>query len=398
MIGERIKQARRIEGLSLRELGARVGVSHQAISKYEKGADMPSPGVLMKLSAALGVGMDNLLQPIEVSLSPPAFRKHSRLGKKQQDAIIARVEDWIARNIAAERLLASEERVSFRQPRGFPRKVSTLDEVEEAAAALRDAWRLGLAPIQNLTETLEEHGVLVGVVDAGPHFDALTLWANETMPVIAVRADLPFERLRFNLAHELGHLAMDCAGAPTRTSERLAHRFAGAFLVPASVARHELGAARRQISSAELGALKKRYGLGMLEWLFRARDLGIIGEGSFRSMRNTFNSNGWTEKEPVECAGEEKPARLMRITLRALAEDAISYRKAQELCPEAAKQAGPPPEPESRRHAPDARELLRMPQGGAYEDSGGSRARGPSRLCRAPGMDGLRGAWRGGPV
>ena len=46
-IGERIRQARRISGLTLAQVAERVGVTAQAISKYEHGQDIPSSGVLI---------------------------------------------------------------------------------------------------------------------------------------------------------------------------------------------------------------------------------------------------------------------------------------------------------------------------------------------------------------
>ena len=44
MIGERIKQARKATGLSLRTLADRAGVTAMAISKYEAGKSTPSSG------------------------------------------------------------------------------------------------------------------------------------------------------------------------------------------------------------------------------------------------------------------------------------------------------------------------------------------------------------------
>ena len=47
MIGERIKQARKAAGLSLRALADRAGVTAMAISKYEAGKSTPSSRVLL---------------------------------------------------------------------------------------------------------------------------------------------------------------------------------------------------------------------------------------------------------------------------------------------------------------------------------------------------------------
>ncbi len=57
-LGERIKLGRKSSGLSLRALAEEVGVSAQAISKYERDQDVPSSGVLLRLARALGVRVE----------------------------------------------------------------------------------------------------------------------------------------------------------------------------------------------------------------------------------------------------------------------------------------------------------------------------------------------------
>jgi Zn-dependent peptidase ImmA (M78 family)/DNA-binding XRE family transcriptional regulator len=327
MVGERIKQARRIACLSLRGLGEKVGVSHQAIAKYEREEDIPSSGVLLKLSDALNVGVDFFLQPVEVSVSQPEFRKHSRLGKKQQDSIVARVEDWIARSIEVDNLIALEERVDFQLPASFPRKVSTFEEVEQAAIAVRGAWELGLDPIQNLTEVLEEHGIRVGSLDAETHFDALTLWANDAIPVIVVRAGMPGDRQRLSLAHELGHILLK----PARDDEKMMQCFAGAFLVPAPVARMELGNTRSKLDPIELHMLKHKYGMSMSAWVVRARQLGIISESTAQGLFITFSKQGWRDKEPGDAFPPEQPERMTRQVMQLVTEEVISESRAKEL-------------------------------------------------------------------
>lgn len=49
----RLKLARKTLGLSTRELALKVGVSAQAISKYERGLMAPSNSILSKLAKAL---------------------------------------------------------------------------------------------------------------------------------------------------------------------------------------------------------------------------------------------------------------------------------------------------------------------------------------------------------
>lgn len=55
MIGERLRKTRTDQGLSLRELAARSGVSTGAISLYERNIRVPSVVALARLEHAMGL-------------------------------------------------------------------------------------------------------------------------------------------------------------------------------------------------------------------------------------------------------------------------------------------------------------------------------------------------------
>ena len=75
-----------------------------------------------------------------------------------------------------------------------------------------------------------------------------------SLPVIVINAHDWSERKRFNLAHELGHLVLDVD--PSLDSEKAAHRFAGAFLMPAESMWNVVGKHRTHMSLVELLRLK----------------------------------------------------------------------------------------------------------------------------------------------
>ena len=60
-IGEKIAKARREKRLTQEELADRLGVSRQAVSKWESGAALPETDKLARLSGLLGVSCDYLL-------------------------------------------------------------------------------------------------------------------------------------------------------------------------------------------------------------------------------------------------------------------------------------------------------------------------------------------------
>ena len=135
----------------------------------------------------------------------------------------------------------------------------------------------------------------------------------------------------FTIAHELGHLVLDVAGA--LDAERVAHRFAGAFLMPAEAMWLEVGKHRSAIALGELLALKHVFGVSIQALTHRCRDLDIINKATYRALFNEFDRLGW-RTEPFEEYGAmpgELPNRFNRLCLRALAEGAISESKAAEL-------------------------------------------------------------------
>jgi len=329
VFGERLKSARVLAGLSLRDLAQRVGVSAQAISKYERGLDMPGSAIVIRLAQALGVRVEYLLRPPSVSLSAPSFRCRAALSQKQQAAVQAQVKDWLERYLTIESILGEAQ--IFQQP-AISRRVESLEDTERVAQALRGEWKLGLDPIPNLTETLEAHGIKVGFVQGCDDFDALTFMANEAIPVIVIKAGIPGDRQRMNLAHELGHLLLEMPDDWTpKQAEAAAFRFAGAFLAPEPSARQELGDRRQTLDLYELRLLKHKYGMSMQAWIYRAKDLGILPRTAAENLFRQFRTRGWHRQEPGAPCPPETTDRLERLILRALSEGLISEARAAEL-------------------------------------------------------------------
>jgi Zn-dependent peptidase ImmA (M78 family)/DNA-binding XRE family transcriptional regulator len=328
-LGERIKIARNARGLSLRALSEEVGVSAMAISKYERDLDMPGSGVLLRMAQALRVKVEFFFRQQEVELSEPAYRKRTTLPRKQEQVVLAQVREWLERYLEIESFFDLDAVPRFSLPDEAERRVASLQNVEDVAIALRTAWGWGLDPIESMVELLEDRGIKVGLVDGHDKFDACTIWANQTIPVIVLKRDIPGDRQRFNLAHELGHLVLE--PAEEIDEEKAAYRFAGAFLVPASTVRFELGAHRDTLDLYELHLLKHKYGLSMQGWIYRAQDLSILSENAARRLFQQFRREGWYRQEPGDQLPPEEPRRMQRLVLRALAEDLISQSRAAEL-------------------------------------------------------------------
>lgn len=331
MISERLKQARKAAGLSLRALAENAQVSAMAISKYETGKSTPSSGVLLNLAKALGVRTEYFFRPVKVELHEVNYRKHSKLGVKILDHIKGDAIEQLERFIELEQLLPNGPVVPFKLPGGLPARIEVPDDIEDIALKLREKWNLGIDPIPVVTDMLEERGIKVIQSDAIPgDFDGLACKVDG-IPVIAVSAQAPGDRQRFTMTHELGHLVLHDRLPPEIDIEAACNRFAGAFLAPATEVRKELGEKRDWLEPKELAALKQAYGLSMQGWMHRAKDLGILPGHAYIEMRKYFSMQGWTKTEPGEQYPKEHPQLFEQLVYRALGQDLISESKAAEL-------------------------------------------------------------------
>ncbi len=324
-IGERIKSARIMANQSQRDLAEVANVSAMAISKYERDMDVPGSAILIRLAKALKVKIEYFFRPTSVSLAAPTYRKRASLPDVQGASILEHVQEWLERYLDIESLLNMSPNVDI------PAKqhVETFDEIERVAINVRKQWQIGLGPITNLMELCEDHGIKIELVNGHEAFDGLMLWANNTIPVIVLQRNISGDRQRFCLAHELGHLVLDLA--ENIDEEKAAHRFAGAFLVPQSVAEQELGPKRHTIGFRELQLLKKKYGLSMQAWIYRVKDLHILSEPNAVQMFKLFRQRGWYKQEPGEAIPSEEPQRFIRLVMHALCEGIISQARAAEL-------------------------------------------------------------------
>lgn len=337
MIGSKLKVARSASGLSLRALADAMGglVSAQAIGKYERNEDMPSSRVLIALAKALRVSEEYLLSEDELSLEGVDFRKKVGTSSKEEAALEARAVHMLERYLAVEDLLHMRS-VEWEQPRSAPHPVADVRDAEDAARSVREDWGLGNDPIPQLAELLEERGIKVLSLDLD-NVDGLAAKVRrkerDAARVIVIKRSTWSERKRFNLAHELGHMVI----APSEgvDEEKAAHRFAGAFLMPADVLRAEIGVHRSSISIGELVALKKRFGVSIQALAYRCKDLGIISRPACARLFKIFAERGWRVapyEEPESLAPEvEEPRRFERLCYRALAEGVIGESRAAEL-------------------------------------------------------------------
>lgn len=337
-IGHRIKLARLKEGLSLRDLAAKMGnlVSAQAIGKYERDEMLPGSKVLLALGKALNVSLDYLLAPKNTRLGQVDFRKHSRTSARDKAKVEAQVVGYVERYLQLESILGKPLHAS----KTLQEKVGSAEAGENLAERLREDWELGTAPIPDVTELLEERGHIVIVLGLPENVSGLTCEVHrdgeEPVHVLVANRQHSLERRRLTLLHELAHRYLVIPG-DEKATEKAANRFAGAFLMPKKHLACTFGFPRRRLEAHEILELKRVYRVSAAALWYRVFQLGHISQSQYEYGCRTFG-RGWRGKseprelEPEELRGtEEMPRVFERRCYQALADGLIGLSKAAEL-------------------------------------------------------------------
>jgi Zn-dependent peptidase ImmA (M78 family) len=311
-------------------------VSAQAIGKYERDEMMPSSQVLLAMSKALGFAPEYLLSEREIELTGVDFRKGPTASARDERSVEALVLDRVERYLELEELMPpSRERWAFPGDDQF--QIASIEDAEGAAEKLRELWKIGLDPIPLMCELLEDRGVKVIALDLPENVSGSKAFVHrpgfEDLPVIVVNQSHNGERQRFTLAHELAHLVLSFKDLGEHEQEKAADRFAGAFLMAKEMMRRLLGEARKSISLGELAELKQIFKVSVAALVVRCSQLGIITKSVYGQLFAQIRAFGWngsgsSEPHPIPA---ERPQRMERICLRAVAEELISLLKAAEL-------------------------------------------------------------------
>ncbi len=333
MLAERIRQGRLAAGLTQDETVERLGrcITKATLSHYENGKRTPDARVLKALGEVFGVRPQWFIRAPGAEIEWHAFRSRTSLGTREREMIQLlaqrRAEDYME----VWSLFPGEKGPDFPERR----KVCTDKEADAVAVNLRTRWALGEDALESVTQCLENQGALIVhyAGGAGKNFDGLSATVSGRHPLLIVTGKAPVDRLRFDLLHELGHVLMDTSEVGGGKEERLVHRFASSFLVPPAVVRRELGQNRRSLTLSELLLLKEKYGMSVAAWTATAKLHGIISDALYRRLWVELGRRGWRKKEPDVFQGNEQPALLRQMVLRAVSENLMGAKRAVEIVP-----------------------------------------------------------------
>jgi Zn-dependent peptidase ImmA (M78 family)/DNA-binding XRE family transcriptional regulator len=303
----RLRLARKLRGITQKELAQRLEVTPAAISQYESGTYPPTTEMVERLALALKCLPEFFFRPLLADDVPAFFRSLRAAPKAEQErarsyaVVLGEVADVLDVDVELPAVDVPELRIPADAPE---------DDVEAAAAELRRAWGVEAGPVAHVVRLLEAHGVVVVAVhDFDARLDAFSLWhGHRPVVVLCSEKGVP-KRRRFDAAHELGHLVLHDRG---RTGdpvlERQAHRFASALLMPAGEIEEWLPRRPNQIEV--LRRASEVWGVSMQALLYRARTLGVMSEAGFTRAMRRMSALGWRTNEPVLAGPEERPSLL----------------------------------------------------------------------------------------
>jgi Zn-dependent peptidase ImmA (M78 family)/DNA-binding XRE family transcriptional regulator len=316
MNGKRLMLARLRMGLSRPELGEILGVTSRTVVGWEaETTAVPvERGEIIARTLGFPLPFFELLDPANVGASAVSFRSLSRKSATQRDAALAMCD-------------LAVELANWMDPRFGRDKVSIPDlsneKPEFASELLRREWGLGHTPIANIIHLLEAKGVrLFALPQNCREIDACSFWQDDK-PFMLVDTTRSSERIRFNLAHELGHLVLHRHGAPMgQEAEKEANSFASSLLVTIeSVQRH----LPRQITLETILTLKHRWGVSSAALAYRLNKIGYLSDWHYKSLVIEMRRRGYHETEPNPLPHEV--SYVLDFALRALREKGISLRQ-----------------------------------------------------------------------
>jgi Zn-dependent peptidase ImmA (M78 family)/transcriptional regulator with XRE-family HTH domain len=298
-----LKLARDVREVTQSELAQRSGFTQALVSKLENGLIAhPSGDVVSRLVEVLDFPESFFCQAERTEGFPHFhYRKRTRLGSKALSHINAVIN---LRRMHVTKLYRSYE-IEIHKP------IPALDldnsglTPEKVAERLRSYWMLPRGPIGDLTRIIEDAGGVVILCRFGTNLlDGISFRSSGLPPIFCMNREMPGDRYRFSLAHELGHMVMHALPDDDLKMEQEAHRFAAAFLMPATDVRAHLSVPKL----SALGRAKSFWKVSIKSLIKRAHDLKMITDLQYKYLMVSY-SKAFKEGEsyPIPI---EQPTRL----------------------------------------------------------------------------------------
>ncbi len=302
--GERVRQVREMHRITQQALVEMVPMLTQSrLSRIESDLAEPDPETIALLAATLGVATEFFRRPPVPCLAAqsPQLRARTRLTQREKTSTL----QWA-------RLINEAYEQLKRAAKPLPVRLEPNSQATPAEAARTLRLRLGFGanePLPYLLLAAERLGVrILGIPHSTDALDAFCAWQDQT-PVIGILGNVPGDRLRFSVAHELGHLILHRGKNPGRHLEVEADAFAAELLTPLSGIRHAMPP---KVTLNSLAMLKTQWGVSIKALIRRARELNAIDQDKAISLYKQISARGWNKSEPGYVP-REKPRALRKL-------------------------------------------------------------------------------------
>lgn len=337
IFGKNLRRARKMAGISLQELSNRMNqkVSKQALNKYELGKMKPDSDLLISMANALNVSVDYFHKEssICVELEKVEFRTQRRKMSKSDDLSVRAIAiDAFERYFELEKILQIKVKADYFE---FQSEVSTIEDVEIAANQLRIDWQLGLDPILNVVEMLEDKGYAVVQIEAPDSFEGMKAnFGSRRLIVLNNRVNREMADVvetRITALHELAHHTLNfSAEIGVKEREKFCQAFAFAVLFPLEMAKRELFGNRYRIYIREFELIKEKWGVPFAAILERAKRGELLERGMLRKFQMAINERRYDKlnKEPGKFGSKEMPTKTESMVFMGLAKEVLTMNEA----------------------------------------------------------------------
>lgn len=205
------------------------------------------------------------------------------------------------------------------------------DDIDRIADEVRQYWEIPEGPVSHVIRTCERNGIVVSRCDLlADKLDALSEFQTYPFIILSTRKASAV-RSRYDAGHEIGHMVLHRRltrrdlNNPSKFSriEDQAHRFAGAFLLPAKNFVKELWSPSLQA----LREIKEEWGASIGCMLKRCLDLGLINEVQFRRLRIQMSKQHWNTREPLDDVLKPEQPRLLAQCFETLVSSGAKTRQ-----------------------------------------------------------------------
>lgn len=227
-------------GLSQSQIAKETDVSRQTVSNWFKGEKFPRPAKLLKLAELLSLSFNEIVTKLDTSTEPVvAFRKKGR--HKISSEYLESAKD---RGFMLEKVVPYLPFDSLSRPPSLINPQLDYEYIHKATERVRrEIGKTGESRIdfEDLVDFFNQyHAVIIPVFwgNKKNHENALHVFLPSSMTTwIYLNLDSRIHDFKFWMAHELGHIKTP--DLKNDEAEEFADLFAGALLVPQSLAEKE---------------------------------------------------------------------------------------------------------------------------------------------------------------